>query len=264
MAAPVWEDVGTTFTERCVFMDIIGPTGTGRSSLALSAPGPIAIIHANEKLQGLKQRVVVGGKKIREHKFGFIPSNNADVNKQKAGVVYAGIRAHYFDAIDNWARTCVFDTGNEVWSTLRYATFGVETPKANRIDAVWGGINKEMRGFWTDKYKSQDRCNLVTVHQAGNKWIDKLKDGVLRSVETDIVERKGGFKEVPFMADVIVQTWRGNDLSFNATIIKGWFNAAVEGLPLNDGFLQSCGYSGLNFASIMAMITDTPESEWTK
>lgn len=263
MAPIVWEEVGTEFTERCVFMDIFGPTGTGRSSLALSAPGPIALMHANEKVQGLKQRLVLSGVKLREHKFGFIPTSNSEINKKKASATFLDLRVHYFDAMDNWARTCVFDTGNEVWTNLRYATFGVETPKANRLDAMWGGINKEMRGFWTDKYKSQTKCNLITIHEGGYKWVEKLKDGVLRSVETDIVERKGGFKRIPFMADCVVQTYRKPDGGFGATFVKGWFHAELENIPLDDEFLQQCGYSGLNFPSMMAFITQTPEEEWS-
>ncbi len=53
---PEWEDAPTEFTRRSVVLEIYGDTGTGRTTLALTAPGTIAVLHAAEKLEGLFQR----------------------------------------------------------------------------------------------------------------------------------------------------------------------------------------------------------------
>lgn len=264
MVKPVtgWTEVTAEFERSPVYMDVIGLTGSGRTSLAMSAPGPLALMHSAEKVQGLKQRIVREGKRVREYKFGFVASGDPKRDQEAAAKVWADLRKMYTDALTTWAGTCIFDTGNEAWENLRYAKFGVLTPRGNRMDALWGPVNREMRSLWADEFRGQDRCNLITIHQMGNKWKDVVKDGVTKSVETDKIVRKGGFKEVPAMADVIVQTWRGEDMSFNATIVKGWFNASTEGLPLNEALMQSLGYSGLNFSSIMAFITELGEEVW--
>ena len=57
------------------------------------------------------------------------------------------------------------------------------------------------------------------------------------------------------MADVVIRTSR--DLSngdFVATITKGWFNAMTEGVEFRN--------EDIRFAAIMALITETEESEW--
>lgn len=263
----MWKDVGSEFEDRVVFMDILGLENSGKTTLALSAPGPIALIHGGEKINGIAQRLVKKGKKIREHRYGFIPSGNTAADKAKAAPMWKGVRAAYFDAMDKWARGVVFDTGNNLWETVRLAHTGQINPKGNRMDALYGPINADIRGLLQGKFRNENprKCNVVTIHHMGDQYVDRLKDGVMQSVRTGKTERKGGFKEVKFIADVIVECYRGPSLEFLATIRKGWFNASVEGIELSDEVMQeSFGLSGLNFASIMAFITERPESEWNK
>lgn len=259
-----WNDIGTEFTDRVVFVDIIGLTGSGRTKFALSAPGPIALIHAHEKIGGLAQSVVKSGKKIREHRFGFAPTGNMEADRAKATAVWLDFRSKFVDAQDNWAKSIVVDTGNEAWELARYKAFGQEAPKGNRMDMLYGPVNRDFRNLFNERFRLQNKCNLLTVHQMGDKWVDRLVDGTMKSFRTGGMERKGGFREIPIMADVIIEMVRGDtDLSFNAIIRKGYFNASVEGMLINGSFMQDLGFTGLNFPSVMAMIAETPESDWT-
>lgn len=63
-----WEEVDdeVDYTRGAV-IDIIGPEGTGRSTLALTMGGPIAYINSDEKIDGIIQPVARTGKIGRAH-----------------------------------------------------------------------------------------------------------------------------------------------------------------------------------------------------
>lgn len=266
VSLPDWSEITPEFTERCVFMDIIGVENCGKTTLALSAPGPVGVIHNGDKVRGVANKIVREnpGKVIRDFKYGFAGTGVGTADKPLAEPVWAKIKANYTAALTGWARTIVVDTGNAFWDMARLARFGVLTPKGNRMDALWGPVNHEMRSLLQTQFRAQTKCNVITIHQMGDEYVDKPVNGEMRSVKTGRFIRKGGFKEVPFIADVIVRMERTAEGGHQATITKGWFNTTVEGIPLTDDLMKQLGYSGLNFSSIMAYITELPEDEWTK
>lgn len=74
-----WEQAPTLFTKRSgVIMEIWGPTMTGRTTLALTAPGPIALISFHEKIDGVVQAAKGAGKESR------------DIRIFKAGKIFRG------------------------------------------------------------------------------------------------------------------------------------------------------------------------------
>lgn len=258
-----WEDVTGDLTERNAYIDIIGLEGTGKTKLALSMPGPVALIDGAEKTAGIMNAVVKEtGKVIRRHKYVYTLTDKKEEDQKRASEVLDALVAKYRDAYTNWARTIVFDTGNRLWELVRLSHHGVLKPKGNRMDALYGPPNAEIRGLLADEFRGQQRAHLVTIHQMGDKYIDKMVDGAMKSIRTGKFERKGGFKEVPFIANVIVECQRDENGGFQAVLRKAWFNAAVEGITINDEFMQALGYSGMNLPSILAWIADETEDKW--
>lgn len=243
----LWEDAPTEFTRRVVFKEYYGDTGTGRTSLALSAPGPIALLHAGEKIEGVIQPFA-NQKIVKVMNFGgtFVgtPQQIADA----ANDTWRRFTRAYFDAYD-WARTIIVDTHTELWELIRLARFGGLKPAGGRVDANYGPVNAEFRSLFKH-FKTQDQTNLIIIGQTKDEY--KMKGGKSDGMgERTGATIRAGMKEIPYMADVLVRTDKVNG-DFSATIEKGWFNASVEGLPLPD---QS-------FASIMELITGVGSEEW--
>jgi hypothetical protein len=254
-----WQQALPEFTRRTVFMDIIGASGTGRTSLALTAPGPVAVINADEKVDGVVQPHVRAGKDIRVATFGFVAGHAAKQDiAVRAGIVWDRV-CGWLDDSTKWAKTTVFDTGTEGWELIRLARFGEMNPKGNRMDALYGPVNAEFRSTFK-RFRQQEYTNLITLHQVKDEYQDKVRDGKPVSVRTGR-EVRAGFKEMQYMADVVIRTGRGMNGVFTATVEKGWFNAATEGLtfegPPSIDEPMSC-----HFANIMALITETEASEW--
>lgn len=244
-----WEDAPTDFARRVVHMDIIGLEGTGRSRLALTAPGPIAYINSDEKIQGIVQPFA-RQKSVKIATYGFIATGDKQADLTAAEAVWGRVKGWMRDSI-GWARTTVFDTATEGWEVCRLANFGELNPKG-RIDNTYGPVNAEFRGVFK-QFRLQERANLITIHQVKDHYVDRMVNGRLTGVNTGQTKR-AGFKEFGYMADVVIRTSKEGGV-FLATIEKGWFNAATEGTTLEN--------DDIRFPFIMSLITETPEEEWS-
>lgn len=256
-AKPIWTDAPTTFTRRFVYLAIHGKTGTGRTSLALSAPGPIGLAHTAEKIDGVVQRYS-SDKKIRIANFGGTFSGDAKQIAKQAAPYWEALKAAMCDGVDDWASTVVLDTDTEAWELLRLARFGGTSPDGGRVDRNYGPVNAEWRSL-IKRYRTAERCNVITIGQVKEEYVEKKSSsGGSMGQRTGRLIRAGQ-KEIPYMADVVVRTYKRVDddegLVFGCTIEKGWFNAHVEGMDLEG---ELC-----TFPMIMSLVTETDEGEWT-
>lgn len=258
--APVglWEDAPTEFVRRVTFKEIYGDTGTGRTTLAFTAPGPIAYIHAAEKIDGIIEQYA---HKIGPHgngtqgvfNFGGVFTGTPEQVAAQAQSIWHRFMLAYFDAF-KWARTVIIDTHTELWELIRLARFGGLKPQGGRVDANYGPVNAEFRSIFKH-FKTQDRANLIIIGQTKDEYKTKggKSDGMGERTGNTI---RAGMKEIPYMADILVRTDKGRDdsgnLQFTATIEKGWFNASVEGIELPDQ----------TFGSLLELITNVPAEEW--
>lgn len=246
-----WEIPSSIFSRRVVFMDVWGDTDTGRTSLALTAPGPIALIHANEKIDGVVAETKARGVDIRTFNFGgVIEGDNPDEIAASAMPLWRRFCAAYVGAYE-WARTIVVDTHPEAWELERIAYFGGYKPEGGRTDSNYGPLNFEWKGLFARRFRAQDRTNLILIGQSTDEYT--------KTTGSKMGERTGksiwsGQKHTKFMVDVRVRMSRDKDGGFVATIEKGWNNAASEGVEFVNRRAQ--------FAKIMATVTKTEEGEW--
>lgn len=249
----MWESAPTELTRRCAFVEVYGDTGSGRTTFALSAPGPIALIHAAEKIEGIVQPFARLGKIGGVANFGRVLRGDDSEVQRQAMEAWRGLEEAWFDAF-NWARTIVLDTHTEAWELIRLAYFGDLKPSRGRVDANYGPVNARWRGMFK-KFRHQDTCNVILIGQTKEEYKEKKgggSDGMGQRTGNTI---RAGQKEIPFMADVTVRTKRGPDGEFLSEIQKGWWNAQAEGLEL-EGEMS-------NFPQVMAMVTETEPEEWT-
>src|SRR5688572_18559459 len=81
-SSELWDEVSDEVERRSVMWVIYGPTGTGRTRLGLTAPGPIALAHTAEKIDGIVQQAKHGTipnvppQVIRVNNFGVAASGS--------------------------------------------------------------------------------------------------------------------------------------------------------------------------------------------
>lgn len=249
-----WSDAPTRFTRRCVFMSIYGETGTGRTTLALTAPGPIGLAHTAEKIDGIVQKFL-DEKVIRLVNFGGTFRGDVKEIADQANPIWEGMKRAWYDGIDNWARTVVMDTDTEAWEMIRLARLGTVNP-FNPSPHIWGPINGEWRSLFKH-YRGQERCSVIGIGQSKDEYKTKIIKGKEVSKATGRTIRAGQ-KEMGYMSDVIVRTYReivDGSPKFSAVIEKGWFNAHAEGMVLEGDEVR--------FSYIMSLITGLDEEEWS-
>lgn len=248
-----WSDAPTDFVRRSVYVHVYGDTGTGRTSFALTAPGPIGLVHIAEKIEGIVQRYA-SEKKIRVVNCGGIFSGTMKEIAHQASPKWEALKKMWCDAIDNWASSVVLDTDTEAWELLRVARFGALNPESGRIDANYGPVNAEWRSL-IKRYRMAERCNVITIGQAKDEYTQAPKGKMGQRTGRTI---RAGQKEIPYMADVVIRTHKkyldDGGIEFSAVIEKGWFNAHYEGMELYGDEVR--------FSYLMGLITETDEEEW--
>lgn len=262
MSSPssLWQPAPTTFDIRGgVLIEVWGPTGTGRTTLALSAPPPIAYIYFHEKVRGIIEpfaRV----KEIRTYLAGGVFIGEPEEVKSEAEVRMKEFEAVYYDAY-KWARSIIIDTHNEAWMLERLGEFGAPKPTKGRIDRNWAPINNRWMSM-LNTVRTQTKTNVVFIGQTEDEWKDSAdgfgkKTGKLIRVSTKASD------QVLLKADLSIRTDKRavkvggeNKLEFVSTIWKGWGKAdEYEGMEL-DGDLNT-------LPQILALITETEAEEWT-
>jgi len=231
-------------------MEIYGDTGTGRTTLALTAPGPIALIHASEKIEGIIQPFA-RDKEIRLFDFGVDLSGarGHEAVADEADKVWGAMSDAIYDAYE-WARTIIIDTHTEAWELIRLARFGDLKPSGGRIDANYGPVNAEWRSLFKH-FRHQDGTNLIAVGQTKDEYRES-KSGMGQRTGKTI---RAGQKDVHYLADVIVRTER--DIianTFTSKVEKGWWNAFSEGLEFDN--------EDSRFGYVMAIVAESDEEEW--
>lgn len=246
-----WEDAPTEFTRRCVMVSIYGDTGTGRTRLALTMPGPIGLAHTAEKIDGVIQQFS-SIKRIRCINFGGTFSGAPQQIADAASTTWNRMHGAWMSAIDTWARTVIMDTDSEGWEIIRLARFGELNPRG-RIDNMYGPVNAEWRSIFKH-FRAQDRCSVISIGQTKQEYKDVVKGGKVSSEPTGRTIRAGQ-KEMGYMSDVVLRTSKDDKGNFFATIEKGWFNATTEGVRFEN---EDC-----RLPYILSVITDTQEGDWS-
>jgi len=256
-----WPLAETIFNPTCTIINIVGPSDSGKSTLALTAPDPIVYLHASiEKTDGIIQLARQKGKDVRPWFFGGF--SNAASTEQRASDYMIFWREFINRYIDAWsfASSIVIDTETYAWLLDRNAHFGAIAPKdkidpitgkkkRGRRDANWAEPNEQwMRMFECakDQQRKHKRCNLILISHAAPKYENQ-------QIVPGQYTRKGQ-GQVKFLSDVQVMCASHQDpmtrkTTYHAKITKAWFNtfALMQEVSSIDGLLSIAG--------IMAYIT---------
>jgi len=261
-SSAAWQDLPASAStpkplSRGIFMDIVGLEGQGKSSLALTLAevGAVAYLDVDQSVDRARRPT---SKKERERvkilpiRYGIGASE--EVVKAECGKAWLHMKSNMAGAA--WAKGAVLDTGTESWELLRLGSFGTLTPRARRMDRLYGPVNAEYRQFLRSINRTRG-MHLITIHQLKDEYKDVMKDGEASSMRTGNQVR-AGFKEIGYLADIVVRCHRKGD-SFSATI-------ELCKLAPNGPALEGTELDGdqLSFLSIVALATGTEKEDWIK
>lgn len=251
--SPIWEEASAALTRRVTHMQIYGDTGSGRTTLGLSAPGPIALLHCAENLEGRIQPFVQEGKKIMTFSFnsGRDLKGSAEAVAKEAERILGQVRDAWEDA-KGWARTIMVDTDTDLYALLRLARFGKLTQVKPHH---YGPVYAEWRGLYR-YFREQNDHNLVFCSMMTEKYVNDKATGLM---VPDVQ------KNTPYDAEVRVRTesnvaammtgGRKVDWKYRAVLEKAWYGADMVGEAFEDEMSS--------FPIIMASITGIDPEEWS-
>lgn len=250
----VWTPAPTAFTTRSVLMEVYGDTDTGRTTFALSAPAPIALIEFGEKIDGVVQRYA--GKQIFTFRCGGVFRGGREKVMEAASAAEDAMFAALYDALmSTWARTIILDTHNEAWALSRNAEFGGAKPEKGRVDRNYAEINERWRSLLVACRASGK--NVILIGMTDDEWTASQSG---QDKKTGRTVRATHFKTIPIKVDVQIRTYSqkkadGQGKDFAVQIEKAWMNPLACGVILKN---EQC-----LFSSVMAGITGTRPEEWS-
>lgn len=189
--------------------------GVGKTTFALTAPGPIAFINFDYGLEGVIE-------KFQTVKPIYVAAVRLDFMGGKDQVIAAAekelvkFETNYQTALRQ-ARSIVIDTGSEMWELLRLAEFG-------KLDKVlphqYASVNQQMTRLIKLAYDGD--ANLILTHRLKAEWINDKRTGEFEFA---------GMKDVPYLVQAHARMWIDGD-GYHLRVNKCRQNATVRGLEL--------------------------------
>lgn len=220
-----------------LIVNITGKEKSGKSNLALTAPGPIALFDFDYGLEGVVEKFA-GKKSIYRSEYRI-----SELSADKYISEWERHKKEFRAALSHkGVRTVVEDTGTEMWELVRLARFGKLTQV---MPQHYGPVNAELRGLVRDAYSSDK--NLIFLHKMTQVYINNqpTKDYAM-----------AGFKDIPYAVQVNCLAWReegGGD--FHLEIQDCRQNSAIAGMDLVGDMI--------NFPQLAMMVyPDTEEDNW--
>lgn len=218
---------------------VSGLEKNGKTSFALSAPGPIIFFNLDYGLEGVLC-------KYTDHKDIYVKEYRYKRNDtpDKYNALWAGFANDYYAALKSKARTIIIDTATEAWELLRLARFG----KLTQVQPYhYGPVNAEYTAVIREGY-SYDK-NIILLHKLKKKYVNDKFTG-----EYD----RAGFTNTGFLVQANLEVYRdGLDGGFFVSVIDCRQNSMIGGME----FELADEQSGFGFLAQL-VFPDSDHGEW--
>jgi len=257
MAKLAWEDAAREFTQRSVMMELWGDTSTGKTSLALSAPGPIALIESGEKITGIIEKFACI-KKIRRVTIA-LPVVESGMTVEQISALAVPLENLFLDSFRDafsWARTIIVDLHSDFWKLSRLADFGAAKPAKGQTVTNYAAINARWDSMLV-RGQNQNKVNVIWVCASDDEWVWTTNaSGQKSSTKSGNRERATYYKALPGKCQVI--------LNMQRDLMSGRYRALVEKAWMGDKDWRGkyIDQDQLTFANVMSTFTDTEPEEW--
>lgn len=255
-------DAPTTFDLRHYFISIDGEEKTGKSTLALTAKGPIDVLDLNDGLHGVVHKATTGQppftrrKKVRIAVHPLPDGNDRDDVKAKSTKEWNAFAADFRASVVT-AKTVIVDSGTDLWRLDRQSEFGGAKSESRKGSLDYDMANSKIRGLL--RLYHTHKANVILTHQLEEEWKQyKKPDGTETSRKTGKLIRDG-FKEMGFMVQMVLRTRKeitDTGLHFIARLEVCRFDPSIEGTDF------SSEVNMFNLPTIVAFCTGTDASEW--
>lgn len=246
---------------RRLMLGVAGPTDTGKSEFALSAPGPTMNIILDRMIDGTldnrdppKARGQVVGYKV-------IPCPIATSMGQAEYLKYwQEFYAEYRKALTNPdARTVIIDGDSDSWELQRLAEFG----RLSKVPSnLYDNVNAARRAMYA---RAHDSGKIVIATNKVRKDYQTVLDPVtgnakLNSSGNELREwtgkyEKAGFADQDYLWHIHVMTCYDPAKGWGLTITKCKVDRSVEGMTL---WGEDCNFAGL----VQTCYPHVPLKEW--
>lgn len=204
---------------RRLVCSIEGKEGTGKTTLACTAPDPIIYIDIDVGTEGVVEKFQDGSNGGPAKRIFIKPIR---VPKAADRETYDGLWSDMRTAIETAYRlkhgTVVIDTASEAWELCRLARFG---KLAQVPPHLYGQVNADWREFLRLAYDSH--MNTILIH--------KVKPVYINNARTSDVEI-AGMSDVPYLVQVRLSTYKaqGDDgAQFGFRVLKCRPQQPLEG-----------------------------------
>ena len=207
------KQASTAITKRLI-INVTGKEKSGKTNMALSAPGPIVLFDFDYGLEGVVSKFA-GLKKVYSSEFRI-----SEIAPGKFESEWNRFVKEFKGALgEKEVKSVVIDTGTELWELIRLCRFGKLTQV---MPQHYGPVNAEMRGLIRDAYSSNK--NLIILHKMSQVYINNqpTKDYAM-----------SGFKDIPYSVQVNCLTWREDGGGpFHVSVTDCRQNSEVAGMEL--------------------------------
>lgn len=206
-----------------LLLNIQGLEKTGKDHFSLTAPDPIAMLSFDIGLEGVIEKFNKKKKVyIAEYELLAQPgvASEADVERE-ASKLWNQVVSDFRDAFASPSiRTVIVDTGSELWELKRLSEFGKMSANVQH----YGPVNADFRRLLRIPYDTNK--NFAMLHKMKDEWT-RGADG--KSGKSGKLER-AGMKDIGFLLQGNIQTWRDANQGFHATMLDCRQNPTVNGV----------------------------------
>lgn len=230
--------ISTKITPRLI-ASVSGLEKQGKTSFALSAPGPIMYFNLDYGDEGIVNRYT-DHKDIYTKEYRFRRNDSAD----KYNTLWCGFTTDFYSAMKSKARTIIIDTATEAWELLRLARFG---KLAQVMPHHYGPVNAEYMSLIREGY-SYDK-NIILLHKLKKQYVDDKFNGKYE---------RAGYNGTGFLVQSNLEVYRdGLDGGFYLKVMDCRQNSMLGGME----FELADQLNGFRFLAQL-VFPDTTEEDW--
>ena len=228
--------------KRRILWSAEGQEKEGKTHLALTMPGPIAVLNLDSGLEGVVEKFA--GKQITVCNIPLpTPVGNKSDIQSQAQDTQAKFLKNYQMALESPdIRSIIVDTGSELWDIYQLALFG-KLAQNNKF--FYGAINAAFTEVL--RRPMEYTKNVCFIHKTKPVYIGDSKTGEFE---------RAGFKNAGYVMQSLVRCYRDtNDKSFHAEVLNSRHNPDLMGMDFE---------GDMNTFAVMAslMVSDTTPDDW--
>lgn len=242
-AGTSFKAVGNEQAPRRLIIDIHGMERSGKTTLALTAPGPIAYMQLDpggeDIVPKIRRRFPKKQLYLAKYFVDVKPGLNPAQVEELATPVWQRFTKDYEAALQQF-RTVVVDTATEGWELLRLAEFG----KVAQVKPIhYGPVNAEYRRLLRIPYNTA--CNVIFIHKMKRTYKNDNWNGEYE---------RAGFGGTGYEVQAEILLFRDED-GFQAEILNCRQNAELQNEIVPE---PMCDFPGI----AQLVYPDTSAKDW--